>query len=234
MIIKINDDIKEIGSIDECCEGLILEESLANNEFQLRPQHSPKNIDLNDNYIYNETHTQSKLILRPSALSNRINTAQPSFSSNALYDNQMPYLNTSHYNCFPEVSSKSARVENKKNSQNSQNSSNQKSQRKHHSSQTNLSQEESLMNLQFLVDLEKIIEKQFSPLVIKIMETLQKNENRMAEKEIQDNIQSEWSDCALVADHFFCYFFPIMTLLTCFFIFFKSPYFKNMAIDILF
>lgn len=81
-----------------------------------------------------------------------------------------------------------------------------------------------LIDMEFVHKLDRTLEKQFGPLVSRILYTLNKNEMRQAEKHAQEKIENEWADVARVADHFFCYFFPIMTLLVCGYIFFKSPY----------
>lgn len=80
-------------------------------------------------------------------------------------------------------------------------------------------------NLNFLNELERVLDKQFSPLVRSVMKTLEKHEKRLREKEINEQIQSEWTDLALVSDHFLCFFFPISTLLICLLIFLNSPHF---------
>lgn len=80
------------------------------------------------------------------------------------------------------------------------------------------------LNAEFINELDQILERQFGPLVEKILENLHNNETRLAEKQTQEMIENEWADVARVADHFFCYFFPFMTLFICAYIFFKSPY----------
>jgi hypothetical protein len=79
-------------------------------------------------------------------------------------------------------------------------------------------------NMRFLFELERMLEKQFSPLVRRLVDTLNKNENRAIEKEMLEHIQHEWADVASISDHFLCYFFPIMTIFTCVYIFFTSPH----------
>ncbi|CAF0756631.1 unnamed protein product [Brachionus calyciflorus] len=75
-----------------------------------------------------------------------------------------------------------------------------------------------------LYKLEKLFDKQITPLVNIIIRTLEKNEKRIHEKAELKEIQGEWSDVALVADHFLCYFFPSMTLIICLTIFLNSPH----------
>jgi hypothetical protein len=77
---------------------------------------------------------------------------------------------------------------------------------------------------EFLKKLESILEKQFSPLVNILLITLEQNQNHKDQEEKLLKIQDEWSDVALVLDHVFCYFFPIITLLTCIIIFVNSPH----------
>ena len=81
-----------------------------------------------------------------------------------------------------------------------------------------------MQKYEFLLELERILDKQFSPLIGCLMVTVEKNEERLNEKEKCEEIQSEWTDVALVSDHFLCYFFPFLTLVTCLFIFLNSPH----------
>jgi hypothetical protein len=76
----------------------------------------------------------------------------------------------------------------------------------------------------FLLELDKTLEKQFRPLVFSVNSTILKNEKRQDEKILIDRIQGEWQDLALVCDHFLCYFFPLMTLTVCLLIFVNSPH----------
>ncbi len=76
----------------------------------------------------------------------------------------------------------------------------------------------------FLLELDKTLEKQFRPLVFSVNSTILKNEQRQDEKILIDRIQGEWQDLALVCDHFLCYFFPLMTLTVCLLIFVNSPH----------
>lgn len=78
--------------------------------------------------------------------------------------------------------------------------------------------------MEFVEKLDEALERQFAPLVGEILKTLHTSELRQKQKQEQETIENEWADVARVADHFFCYFFPIMTLLVCGYIFFKSPY----------
>jgi hypothetical protein len=77
---------------------------------------------------------------------------------------------------------------------------------------------------EFLLRFESILDKQFSPLVKMLTKTLEQNELKQIEQEEYQKIQDEWSDVALVCDHFLCYFFPFLTFLTCLIIFFNSPH----------
>lgn len=72
--------------------------------------------------------------------------------------------------------------------------------------------------------LEKVFDKHLSPLVNMLVKNLLTNEKRAREKEEMDEIKREWTDIALVADHFLCYFFPSMTLIICLTIFLNSPH----------
>jgi hypothetical protein len=76
----------------------------------------------------------------------------------------------------------------------------------------------------FVNELEKMMEKHFGPLVRCLLIHIGKNEKRKIEEEYLNQIQSEWTDVALVADHFLCFFFPILTVFVCLMIFFNSPY----------
>ena len=80
------------------------------------------------------------------------------------------------------------------------------------------------IDVEFLNSLEKILDKQFSPLVNIVLKKLDNNERYLIECEKYQYIQSEWTDVAIISDHFLCYFFCIFTVLTCFFIFFESPH----------
>lgn len=72
--------------------------------------------------------------------------------------------------------------------------------------------------------LEKVFDKHLSPLINMLVKNLLMNEKRTREKEEIDEIKREWTDIALVADHFLCYFFPSMTLIICLTIFLNSPH----------
>lgn len=77
---------------------------------------------------------------------------------------------------------------------------------------------------EFLIRFEAILDKQFNPLVKMLTKTLEQNQLRQKEQEEYQKIQDEWSDVALVCDHFLCFFFPFLTFLTCVVIFFNSPH----------
>jgi nicotinic acetylcholine receptor len=79
-------------------------------------------------------------------------------------------------------------------------------------------------NQDFLNELELILKRQFDPLITHITRNLQESDERRREKEHLEDIQDEWSDLALVCDHFLCYFFPLLTVFVCFLIFFNSPH----------
>jgi hypothetical protein len=85
-------------------------------------------------------------------------------------------------------------------------------------------QQQQPINTEFLIHLERLLDKQFNPIVDRISKTLKDNETRREERLLQELIQSEWTDLAMIADNMLCYFFPIMTLFTCLFIFFNSPH----------
>jgi hypothetical protein len=80
------------------------------------------------------------------------------------------------------------------------------------------------LNGSFMNDLEHILENQFNPLIETIMNVVANNEKRMEENEIFENIQNDWSNVAKVADHFLCYFFPIVTAVIYLCIFLTSPH----------
>ena len=73
-------------------------------------------------------------------------------------------------------------------------------------------------------ELEKILEKQFSPMVNSFMRIADRNERRAAEKDRLETIQNEWADVAMISDHILCYFFPLLTFTICTIIFFNSPH----------
>ena len=92
--------------------------------------------------------------------------------------------------------------------------------------QANYGQNLALLNSQLdLVDeLEKILEKQFSPMVNSFMRIADRNERRAVEKDRLETIQNEWADVAMISDHILCYFFPLLTFAICTIIFFNSPH----------
>lgn len=73
-------------------------------------------------------------------------------------------------------------------------------------------------------EIRNIIEDQFGPCITSLMSSIESSENRLQERQILEQIQNDWSDVAKVADHFLFYFFPSMTILTCFIIFLNSPH----------
>ena len=77
---------------------------------------------------------------------------------------------------------------------------------------------------EFLVDLERIFDRNFGPMINQIVRTLENNELEKLNQEELEEIQNEWTQVALVADHFLCYFFPLMTIFLCLMIFFYSPH----------
>ena len=79
-------------------------------------------------------------------------------------------------------------------------------------------------NREFIIELEKLLSKQFDPLVKNIVKVIEKNEKTSKEKEILDAIQEEWSDLAMISDHILFYFFSIMTIICCLIIFLNSPH----------
>ena len=76
----------------------------------------------------------------------------------------------------------------------------------------------------FMREFDKSLEKQFKPLVMGLVNTMNKNDERNIAQNKLDQIQGEWRDLALICDHFLCYFFPIMTLVVCLLIFVNSPH----------
>jgi hypothetical protein len=80
-------------------------------------------------------------------------------------------------------------------------------------------------SIEFLNELEKILAKQFDPLIKMIVKTLTKNEHLKEEKEKYEVIQNEWSDVAMILDHILCYLFLVITGVSCFVIFSNSPLF---------
>jgi hypothetical protein len=77
---------------------------------------------------------------------------------------------------------------------------------------------------EFLNELEKLLSKQFRPLIDSLIKTINQNEEKIKVKKMIGQMQDEWSDVAMIADHILCYFFCILTLASCFLIFFDSPH----------
>lgn len=73
-------------------------------------------------------------------------------------------------------------------------------------------------------ELERVLSKQFSPLIEALLKTIETNERRLGERRTIELVQDEWSDVAMIADHILCYFFCVLTLASCFLIFFNSPH----------
>jgi hypothetical protein len=90
-------------------------------------------------------------------------------------------------------------------------------------STTTTSNSSHLMSAEFFAELERILSKQFNPLIICLVKTLKNNEKMFAEKENDEIIQSEWSDVAMIIDRILCYAFSIITLTSCVLIFNNSP-----------
>ena len=81
------------------------------------------------------------------------------------------------------------------------------------------------INCEFLGELERVLTKQFSPLVHNIMTKIDFNEKKRLEKKKLEEIADEWSDVARIFDKILCYFFLIFTLVSSFSIFLISPHF---------
>ena len=79
-------------------------------------------------------------------------------------------------------------------------------------------------SFEFIIELDKLLTKQFNPLIECVLKQINKNEKRLEEKQRLELIQSEWSDVAMIFDHLLCYFFCILTLASCLLIFFNSPH----------
>jgi hypothetical protein len=77
---------------------------------------------------------------------------------------------------------------------------------------------------EFLKDLEKLLARQFEPLIGAILKTVERNDKSQDEKERLEVMQSEWADVAMISDHILCYFFCILTIVSCLLIFFNSPH----------
>ena len=79
-------------------------------------------------------------------------------------------------------------------------------------------------NFEFILELGKLLEKQFTPLVKNIIRIIERNEKNFQDKEKLEFIQNEWSDVSKICDHLMCFIFPLLTISTCLFIFLHSPH----------
>jgi len=77
---------------------------------------------------------------------------------------------------------------------------------------------------EFVVEIRKVLEGQFDAIIKVLTRNIENSEQRIMEAEKLQEVKEEWSDVAKVADHFLLYFFPSLTLFTCFFIFYNSPH----------
>lgn len=75
-----------------------------------------------------------------------------------------------------------------------------------------------------LLELNRVLTRQFGPLVEALSKTIESGERRQRERRYNEIIQDEWSDVAMISDHILCYFFCLLTLACCFLIFFHSPH----------
>jgi hypothetical protein len=73
-------------------------------------------------------------------------------------------------------------------------------------------------------DLENIFHIYFGDVKNTIEDAIEKNEIRYLESERREIIKNEWSDVAMILDHFLCYFFSFLTIITCAAIFLSSPH----------
>ena len=73
-------------------------------------------------------------------------------------------------------------------------------------------------------DLENIFDNYFGDVKTTIEDAIEKNEIRYLESERREIIRNEWSDVAMILDHFLCYFFSLLTIITCASIFLSSPH----------
>jgi hypothetical protein len=80
-------------------------------------------------------------------------------------------------------------------------------------------------SIEFLNELEKILAKQFNPLIVTLTKTLNQAQVEKEEREKYEVIQNEWSDVAMIMDHILCYLFFIVTIVSCLVIFTNSPLF---------
>ena len=83
---------------------------------------------------------------------------------------------------------------------------------------------ETLSHVEFLTELEKILNRQFNPLVSHVIKQVNNSEQRLEEKEKLEIIEREWSDVAMIFDHILCYLFCFITLTSCLLIFANSPH----------
>ena len=73
-------------------------------------------------------------------------------------------------------------------------------------------------------DLDTTIQNHFGELINTIKNTIEKTELRYLESERREIIKNEWSDVAMILDRLFCYFFSLLTVITCAVIFLNSPH----------
>lgn len=79
----------------------------------------------------------------------------------------------------------------------------------------------------FLEELERILFRQFNHLINILSNTININNNKQKEKRRLGVIQNEWSNLAIILDQILCYLFVLLTLFSCFLIFFSSPHFLS-------
>lgn len=79
-------------------------------------------------------------------------------------------------------------------------------------------------NMEFLSELEKLLQRQFNPLVHHVIRQVNNNEKRLEERERLEIIEREWSDVAMIFDHILCYLFCFITLTSTLLIFTNSPH----------
>ncbi|CAF0756649.1 unnamed protein product [Brachionus calyciflorus] len=84
-----------------------------------------------------------------------------------------------------------------------------------------------LSEFEFLSELEKILVKQFNPLIKLIIGTINVQDENVREKKRLQIIQNEWSDVAVITDQILCYLFCFLTLASCLLIFLNSPHFLS-------
>jgi hypothetical protein len=78
--------------------------------------------------------------------------------------------------------------------------------------------------LEFLYELDRLLQRQFSPLVHHVIKQVNNSEKRLEERERLEIIEREWSDVAMVFDHILCYLFCFITLTSTLLIFTNSPH----------